>query len=834
MKAAGTLFISIVLLTVVPNHGDAQTPVERVSFHFQNLPLRAALDSLMKWFPESIVYLDTDVEGITISQSCLHCNFDEALGLLLSGTSLTWLKLGNQVIVKQRELHHAEPSSTISGTVTDARTGEWITGASVFLQDSLDRINNIIRRWCPTNDFGFFSLPSVRAGSYVLAIRSLGYDTVARIVKVVADEYVQIDIGLSSRDIVMEEVTVEGRRTAMTSVDGVSRGVYHRSVPTDRNQYLLDGGKIYNPTHFGGVLSTFSPEVLNDVQVIGGGLPPSYGGRVGGFVDLSLRDGSRQELSGSAGIGTLGSTLSLGGPVDGSTTFLLSGRRGYPDASMEFLHTGESPSRQRFSELVGKMTHRLSGSSQVSLSGYLGEDTYENSVVADKQQLDNDFSWHNRMLDLRWFGIASPSLFLHASVVYSEYGFELGHSLSTNLPQSSAPVLSSEYGIDDIAIRLHAEDYYDEDHTLRAGAEVVHHRMNGTISAFSSQIAPFALQNFSSWETTVYLQDQWRLFPRLTAEFGGRATSFLGDGGTFSGVDPRFSLRASPDEESLLYCSLSGINEFIHPYRNSGIFLLYPTVFWYPSTDKIRPSTSIALSLGGQRDFDNERYSVSVESYYRITNNLHDFGLDTIPPVALDLNTSILYGTGKTYGILLMFQKRLGDLTVSISYNLSWSLEQFAEVNAGKEFASPFDRRHEVQFTARYSVGQEWTVGVLCVVASGQSSQIPVRVIASKVSTPTLGDRFALTNNASLGDFLDVNGGRLPGFQRLEFIAVRAFALWNLPCQFTFRLLNGYGLLDPFVWNLRNSSDIRTVWSVSLKNPSLAPIYPAVGLSVRF
>jgi hypothetical protein len=822
------------MVVVVPNCGNAQVSSVRPSFHVDTLPLRAALDSLMRWFPESIVYLDNDVEGKSVSGSCSQCDFEQALGVLLNGTSLTWVKMGNQVIVKRQESQQQEASATISGTVTDSLSGEWIAGASVLLQDSADGTNKTVLRWCPTNDFGFFSLPRAPFGSYILAVRALGYENVSRVATVKPDGNLQCDVGMRPKDIMMQEVTVEGRRVAMTSVEGISRGVYLRSVPTDRNQYLLDGGRIYNPTHFGGVLSTFSPEVLNDVQVVGGGLPPSYGGRVGGFVDLSLRDGSRERLSGSAGTGTLGSTLSLGGPINGITTFLLSGRRGYPDAAMEYLHKGGIPSRQRFSELVGKVTHRLSGSGQVSLSGFLGGDSYDNQVTGAGQKLDNAFSWNNSMLDLRWIGIVSPSLFLYASASYSQYGFDLRHSLSADSSLISVPGLSSDYGIEDFTVHVRAENYYDEDHTVRGGVEMIHHRMHGTISAFSSQIAPYSLHNSSSWEATVYLQDQWKMLRGLTAELGGRATSFLGDGGTFSAIDPRFSLRASLDDETFMYCSLSGINEFVHPYRSSGTFLLYPTVFWYPSADKARPSTSLALSLGAQKDFDNETYVASVESYYRITNNLNEFGLDTLPTVAEDLNASILFGTGKTYGMVCSIQKRTGDFTGSVSYILSWSLEQFAEVNGGKEFSSPFDRRHEVQLSARYSLGERWIVGVLCLVASGQSSLIPVKQIQSRPATAGFGNRFDLAANASYGEFIDVNGGRLPGFQRLEFSAVHGFVLVDLSCQLSFRLLNSYGLLDPFVWNLRKSGDTRSMWNVTLKEPTLFPLYPAVGLSVRF
>jgi len=427
-------------------------------------------------------------------------------------------------------------------------------------------------------------------------------------------------------------------------------------------------------------------------------------------------------------------------------------------------------------------------------------------------------------------------LFLYASAGYSQYGFDLGHSLFSFASSTPVPGLSSTYGIEDFSLRVQAEDYYDEDHTVRGGAEILHHRIHGTISNFSSQIAPFSLQNFMAWEASVYLQDQWKLLPGLTAEFGARATNFLGDKGTFSGVDPRFSLRASLGEETVVYGSLSGINQFIHPYRNSGIFLLYPSIFWYPSTDSVRPSTSLAFSLGTEKSFSDETYSASVESYYRVTNNLNDFGLDTLTMQAASLNGSILFGTGRIYGLVCTFQKRTGSFTGSISYNLSWSVESFVQVNGGKEFPSPSDRRHEVQVNAKYSLGEHWTLGALCVVATGPSSLIPFRetTAANERATSQVTDAYTVGANASYGEYLDVNGGRLPGFQRLEFTAAYRADLWNVPCRLTLRLLNSYGLLDPFAWNLQRSRDIRSVWNVSLKDPSLVPLYPAIGLSVRF
>ncbi len=530
-----------------------------------------------------------------------------------------------------------------------------------------------------------------------------------------------------------------------------------------------------------------------------------------------------ERLSGTAGTGSLGSQLSLEGPLCDAATFLLSGRRGYPDPAVPSLGAFGTANHLGSSELIAKLSHRLSSNSRIFLTGYAGADSYTNQVEGSGSRLNNNFSWGNRALNVRWIGIASPSVFLHASADYTRYDFVLEHLLAGGTPLPAGTSLSSDYAVEDITVRANAEHYYDDEHTMRGGVEATHHRMAGTISAFSSQTAPLSLENSSSWEAAVYFQDQWKIVPRVTAELGVRATTFAGAKGSFSALDPRFSLLVSVDEQTRLYSSLSAVNQFIHPYRNSGVFLLYPAIFWYPSTEHVRPSTSLQLTLGVERG-DNA-LTFSAESYYRVTNNLHESGVDTAAGIRGDLNDAMIFGIGKVYGLGLSLRKRTGDLTGSISYTLSWASETFAELNGGKPFVPRFDRRHELQVALSYAPGERWVFGVLSVLASEQSASFSPRILQ-----PVVIDG-ALVRSAEV---VDLNGSRLPGFQRLELKMLYRFVLWGLPSQVSLRLLNGYGLLDPYQMELQNSTDVRLRWKAGLRDLKLFPLFPALGFAVRF
>jgi hypothetical protein len=828
MKVKSILLVG--LICVVLPEGAAQERARVRSFQFRNLDLRAALDSLLRWYEVPVAYLEKDVAGKRVSTECSECNFEEALGKVIEGQALASKKLGEQVLLQK----HEPQNVTFAGTIRDSLTGEEIAGADVVLLNQENPPKAY--RWCTTSRFGFFSLRNLQPGNYVLNIRRIGYRTINEPVSIQPGDAVIRNFDFTSQELGHPEITVEGRRSAFTASEGISRGVYIRATPSDHNQYFLEGARVYNPLHFGGVMSTFNGDVLRDVQVLAGGVPPYYGGRIGGILDVSLRDGTGKGLSGSAGVGSLGSNLLLEGPVYDEMAFVISGRRGYPDVFFPRYGTDETPSDLNSSEVMAKVTHHLSGNQRLSLSGYFGQDTYGNQI-ADRggNQLSNALRWGNATANLQWIGVASPALFFFASAVYTQYGFDVEHLLG-RIDGSPTELLRetfrSNFLIQDAAVRAHAEYFYDEYHTVLTGVDLVRHRMTGRISEFSSQLAPMSLDGFAPWELSVYFQDQWRLAPSVLAEVGARATSFIAKQGSFSAVDPRFSLLVSLDDDLRLYSSFSAVNQFVHPYRHSGVFLFYPSIFLYPSTDEIRPSTSLQVSLGMQKSFDENRYTIAVESYYRTTQKLHEFVFDTT--VVTTLPDALLLGEGNVYGADITFDRRIGDLTGSIRYSFSMASNRFAELNGGEPLRPRFDRRHELYAMVSYSPHENWTIGAVCLLSSNQFPSFASGGLKAHDVLATPASTVPERSHVQYSEPYDLNGGRLPGFQRLELHVMHRFSWFVMPFQATLRLLNGYGLIDPFVWRLQESSDNRLRWQATFDAPPILPLYPVVSVGVRF
>ena len=200
------------------------------------------------------------------------------------------------------------------------------------------------------------------------------------------------------------------------------------------------------------------------------------------------------------------------GPL-GPTTFLMSWRRGYPDPAVPFLESYGTPSPLGTTELLGKLSARISSSQQVSVSGYAGRDAYTSMTTEPDLELSNNFAWQNEALAARWAGLVSPSLFMTASAAYTAYSLDLEHILSGAAAGPEAGRMASDFSIGDVSVRAQAEHFYDDRHTIRGGINVTYRQAGGTIQKFSTLIAPMSIPDADTWELASICRTSGRSCP---------------------------------------------------------------------------------------------------------------------------------------------------------------------------------------------------------------------------------------------------------------------------------------------------------------------------------
>jgi hypothetical protein len=101
---------------------------------------------------------------------------------------------------------------TISGSVTEIRSGESITGISVILIP--DTASNNKQRGALTNKFGFYSIPNITPGIYKLRVKAIGYAVYEKNIKILKDNNAKFDVKLELQDVKTQEITVEAEREA--------------------------------------------------------------------------------------------------------------------------------------------------------------------------------------------------------------------------------------------------------------------------------------------------------------------------------------------------------------------------------------------------------------------------------------------------------------------------------------------------------------------------------------------------------------------------------------------------------------------------------------------
>ena len=336
------------------------------------------------------------------------------------------------------------PGATLSGFVTDADNGEALILAAVVVEG--------LQLGAVSNNSGYYAVKQVPAGTHVVSISHIGYQTRWDTLSFSADEVVRLDVALVPKPVdIGEEVVVEAERReeleqatqssfialqveplqqmpaigeadllrslqllpGIQSASDISSGLYVRGGGPDQTAILLDHIPLYNPSHLFGFFSTFNPDAIKDVQLYKGAYPAAYGRTLGAVLDVSNREGNRQRFSGRGGVSLIASRLLAEGPV-GQGSWMMAGRRTYLDGIFSALRARgvDIPLNYYFYDFNGKVNQRW-GDDTFTVSTYWGQDDLRADLFDDENESFVDLRWGNRALTARWTRVFSPTLFGH-------------------------------------------------------------------------------------------------------------------------------------------------------------------------------------------------------------------------------------------------------------------------------------------------------------------------------------------------------------------------------------------------------------------------------------
>ena len=637
---------------------------------------------------------------------------------------------------------------TISGTLTDHASGENLIGGSIYNVKS--------GQGTTTNTYGFYSI-TLENDSVHLRISYVGYASLD--LKFLLSRDTTLAIGLTAGS-TLQEVVVRGTKedriqesTRMGTIDvpieqiksmpallgevdvlkvlqllpGVSAGsegssgLYVRGGGPDQNLILLDGVPVYNASHLFGFFSVFNADAINRVELVKGGFPARYGGRLSSVVDISMKEGNSQELKGEGSIGLVASRLTLEGPIiKNRTSFIVSGRRTYIDfisrPVIKNQTNGKESGGYYFYDLNAKINHRINDRNRIYLSAYLGDDkayyhgkhSYSYPEYTETGHEDLGLQWGNVTTALRWNSVVSKKLFSNVTATYSRYRFLIYAESESKIVEYGEPrdeYFHTEYnsGIRDYAIKIDFDYMPAPDHYIKFGGQAIQHAFTPGVLAYNETHqadTTLGATKTSANEVFMYVEDDFMITNKLKVNMGVHASGFLVENKFYASIQPRLAARYLLTPEFSLKASYAKMTQYIHLLSNVGIGL--PTDLWVPSTAKVKPEQSYIASIGGAYNLNNN-YEFSIEGYYKKMEGIIEYkeGANYLN-IETDWQEKVEAGVGESYGAEFFVQKKTGRLSGWIGYTLSWTNRAFPNINEGRTFPYKYDRRHDIEIAAAY------------------------------------------------------------------------------------------------------------------------------------
>ncbi|MBS3913902.1 MAG: TonB-dependent receptor plug domain-containing protein [Bacteroidetes bacterium] len=529
-------------------------------------------------------------------------------------------------------------------------------------------------------------------------------------------------------------------------MEGTS-GLYVRGGSPDQNLILLDGTPLYNVSHLYGFFSVFNTDALNHVELTKGGFPARYGGRLSSVLDLTLKDGNMRKWRGSANLGLISSSGTVEGPIwKDKISVIVSARRTYLDALYQpLLRTASYNSYAKqgyyFYDLNGKINIRPTSKDQILLSWYSGDDKFYNNVKPNeflydgkiyKNEAKDELGWGNRLAAARWNHRISPKMTSSLIANFTRYQYRV-YQMSNQSESNDTGVITNSFGRD---FRSLVKDYglkYDIDYNpnnknaMKFGANIIYHQFSPGATVYKLQDDAAATKFDSTLgsstvraiENYVYAENDMILTPKWKVNYGLHYSQFHLKDKMYHSLQPRISARYLLPRDYAIKFSFVRMQQYIHLLTNSTIGL--PTDLWVPSVKELKPEHSYQYNLGIAKTL-MKKYLFTVEGYYKTMVGVLDYknGANFYSSYE-DWFKKVESGKGRSFGLEVFLQRKIGKLNGWISYTLSKTDRIFPTINFGERFPYKYDSRHNGSIVMIYDVDKKHTLGLTWVYSTGNA-----------------------------------------------------------------------------------------------------------------
>jgi len=750
---------------------------------------------------------------------------------------------------------------TINGTIRDSKSGETLIGASVTLLEQPGT-------GATSNAYGFYAISALE-GTYTMVTSFTGY--VSDTQQVVLSKNISVPIKLISMGSQLQEVIVSQKRKSdnvskpnmgvqklsineiknvpvlfgekdvlktiqllpgIKSAGEGNSGFYVRGGGADQNLILLDEATVYNASHLLGFFSTFNSDAIKDITVYKGGMPAEYGGRLSSVLDIKMNDGNNQKFGVSGGIGLIASRINIEGPIiKDKSSFMVSARRTYADL---FLRLSKDPTINGnvlyFYDINAKANYKIDDKNRLYLSLYTGRDNLGFSKTFG-------IDYGNATATLRWNHTFNNRLFSNTSLIYSNYSYKI------NINAGNNDILITSK-IRDLNLKEDLQYYVNAQHKINFGFNTIYHNIiPGVVTASKeSSFNSIELQKKYSLENSAYASHDWKATDKFNLTYGIRLSSFsiLGPGTfyrydeagnvisaatypankvikSYINLEPRIAVNYKLTESSSIKSSYTRNVQNLHLISNSTA--TNPTDLWMPSSNNVKPEIADQIALGYFQNFHNNQYEFSTEIYYKDLKNQIDYKNGAELRANENVESQLLFGTGRNYGIEFFVKKKYGKLNGWVGYTLSKAERKIQGINNGNYFNAKQDRTHELSIVGIYELNKKWTFAATFVYYTGNAVTFP----SGKYTV----------DGRTVFYYTERNGYRMPAYHRLDLSAtLQAKKTKKFESSWSFSIYNAYSRANAFAIDFQE--DPTNAFKTQAVQTTLFKIVPAVTYNFKF
>ncbi len=717
----------------------------------------------------------------------------------------------------------------LNGNIMDEQTGEQLIGATIQVDSrNLGAI---------TNGYGFYSI-SLPYGKHSLSISYLGYEVKNDSINLIADTSLNLNLNQSiprlneiivqgykppkvalvqtgkisiSPKSVAESPVAYGESDVIKSLERIpgikpqsegSTFFYVRGGNKDQNLILIDDAPIYNPSHLIGLYSTIIPETANSIDVYKSDFPIAKGGRLSSVIDIKLKEGNKNRVSGWGNVGILSTQAGIEGPLKkGLNSFILSGRF----SRIKWLVKRKMPTIEKFNfyDLTGKVNFELNNKNKLFFSFYTGSDKYLDTKIG--------LEWANFNSSVRWNKIINENTFVNSTFYGSNYEYKFHTNRDINEFWRSR--------IGEIGLKTHFTTFINTQQELSWGFNLTGRTINpGNLSNRTTIPEELVVSVKNNLETEGHVQYQLLPNKKWGIKMGMRASLWTSIGEAFEytfnnagfpsdtieyklGVpyhnyfqlEPRLAASYFISKNTSIKISYDRTTQNLHLITNS-ISPFTSFEVWLPSGPNIKPQLANQFALGYYHFLSGIGISFEAEAYYKVMQNQIDYASHASTLLNPIIESELVFGTTKTYGVELFAKKEIGRVRGMAGYTLSKAKSSFDAINNAKQFIANSDRPHYLSLNLNYDVSLRVTLGSNFIYSTG----IPF-------STPT---GFYLFDGNEIPVYGNKNNSRLPNYHRLD-ISAKFILNKSLTSKFkhsiTVSVYNIYGRKNPIFINFNKA-----------------------------